>query len=214
MFLSGTLAALAEGCSHTWMTDAFSLGREAISGGEDLPMTRADIDRIGYASLAVRMGTGKQALLILSRIEGDDLLWVSHDRELIVTRRGRVVRTYGLPQDLDRTRFVTADPVEKSANLTEVPAECVRSVDFGPEHEDGIFVRSRFLNTGFDDLAILGRRFRTSVWEEKGAAPEIDWEFTNAYWFDSATGYVWKSIQHTAPNIPPLELIVFKPPSA
>lgn len=186
---------------------------QAFAGGDDLPLTRAEVDKIGYASLAVRMGRGTQALLILSGIDGDDLEWVSHEHELLVTRRGRVVRTYGLAQDVDHTEFVTVDPVEHAAALHEGPPVCVRTVDFGPDHEDGITIRSDFIAVGPDDLTILGETYRTNVWEEKSAAPDIGWEFTNAYWFDASSGYVWKSIQHTAPKIPPLEMIVFRRPT-
>lgn len=209
LFLTGAIAALAEGCGHSWVTEIPDFAH-AFVGGDDLPLTQADVDSIGYASLAVRLGKGKQALLILARYDRGDLEWVSHDREAIVTRRGRIVETSGLPQDLRTTEFLTADPVVTAGRHGTAP-ECVRSVDIEPVHEDGILIRSKFAAVGFDELAVLGRKIHTAVWEEKCAAPDIGWEFTNAFWFDAATGFLWKSIQHTAPRIDPLETIVFKP---
>lgn len=211
MFLSGAVASLAQGCSHTWLSEIPTAARGTIVEGDDLPLTRQQVDAIPYASLAVRMGKSAQALLILASIDDDRLEWVSHDHEILITRRGRVVRTVGLPQDLDHTEFLTPDPVGSAPKRDAAMPECLRALDIGPRVAAGVVVRSTFENAGPDDLTILGRRYRTNVWEEKNAAPDLAWEFTNAYWADAESGYVWKSIQHVAPKLPPLEMIVFRP---
>jgi hypothetical protein len=166
------------------------------------------------SSIAVRMGDGAQALLILRRYDGDDLHWISAEREVIVTRRGRVVKTYGLPQDLKDTSFLTRDPLGAPEAGFAASAECLREIDLEPAHQDGVVVRSRFATAGSEEIDILGDRFATTVLHEEGAAPDIAWNFVNQYWIDPRSGYVWKSRQFAAPQLPPLEIIIYRPAAA
>ena len=183
---------------------------DMVGKGSDLHLTRADIDRIPYASIAIRMGDGAQALLVLGRYDGDELNWISAEHEVIVTRRGRVVKTYGLPQDLRETIFLTADPVGKPSPAMAAQQACTRTLDLEPGHHDGVIVSSRFEKIGGEEIEILGERHATELWQERGTAPLLDWEFVNQYWIDPSTGYVWKSRQMAAPSLPPLELIVYR----
>ena len=212
IFLAGSAAMLCASCGDTWVDDMTSAARTYLMKGDDLHLTRADITRIPYASIAVRLGDGPQALLILARFDGDDLHWVSAQREVIVTRRGRVVETYGLPIDLKRTQFLTNDPVGRPARTMEADIECLRTIDLEPQHVDGILIRSRFAGGGSEDLAILGDHRKTSAWTETNAAPDLAWNFKNQYWSDARSGFVWRSLQYLSPQLPVLEIIVYKPP--
>lgn len=215
MFLVGTSAMLCNGCGNTWFSQARYASRLYFEKGQRLKLTRADVARIPYASMAARLGDGPQALLILARYEGDALQWVSQRREVIVTRRGRVVKTYGLPQDLTGTQFLSRDPVGRPDAVLALTAatatECLRTLDLEPHHIDGMLVRSRFSSAGIAPLEILGATRTTHRWIETGAAPRLDWEFRNEYWIDPGSGYVWKSRQHVAPALPPLELVIYRP---
>jgi hypothetical protein len=93
IFLVGIATALCDACGNSYVADVPSIVRTAMMKGDDLRVTRADIDRIPYASIAVRMGDGPQALLVLGRYDGDKLDWISAEHEVIVTRRGRLVKT-------------------------------------------------------------------------------------------------------------------------
>lgn len=87
----------------------------------------------------------------------------------------------------------------------------MRTIDLEPRHIDGVVVRSRFSGEGTDDLTILGDHKATSLWTEANAASQLDWEFRNRYWVDPRSGYVWKSVQYLSPQLPALEIIVYKP---
>ena len=41
----------------------------------------------------------------------------------------------------------------------------------------------------------------------------INWKYDNNYWVDPKDGFVWKSIQQIAPNVPPIILEITKAPS-
>jgi hypothetical protein len=213
IFLAGAGASLCDACGHTYVTDVAKFVRDNMTKGDDLHMSRADVDRLKYACIAARMGDGPQVLLVLAPNDGVELNWVSAQREVLVTRRGRVVKTYGLVQDVKATIPLTPDPVGGSSGDFAVTKEFVRTLDLEPRHQDGVIVRSTFEPGGVEEIDILGDRFRTELWRERGAAPEIDWQFVNQYWIDPVSGYVWKSRQAAAPALPPIELIVYRRPA-
>jgi hypothetical protein len=210
LFLVGAPAMVCGACGHTYVTDVATVVRTSMMKGDDLHLTRTDIDRIPYASVAIRMGDGPQALLVLGRYDGDKLDWISAEHEVITTRRGRVVKTVGLPQDLKETIFLTADPVGRPSAAVAQAQQCVRTVDLEPGHRDGVLVSSRFEKTGDETIDILGERVATELWQEHGAAPQLGWDYVNLYWIDASSGYVWKSRQTAAPSLPPLEIIVYR----
>jgi hypothetical protein len=210
IFLAGAPALLCSACGNSYLTDVPALLRSYVAKGDDLHLTRADIDRIPYASLAVRMGDGPQVLVVLGRYDGDRLDWISAQSEVIVTRRGRLVKTYGLPQDLTQTVFLTADPVGQPSRALAAGHQCLRTIDVDPGHHDGMVVTSRFEKIGDEAIEILGDRVATELWREVGAAPDVAWEFDNRYWIDPGSGYVWKSRQAATPSLPPLEITVYR----
>lgn len=138
---------------------------------------------------------------------------MSADHEVIVTRRGRLVQTEGLPQDVTGTVFLNADPVGGPSDGFAATQDCVRTLDFTPYHQTGVVVRSRFENGGRGDIEILGNRIATQIWQEHGEASEFAWSFVNTYWTDPESGFVWKSVQATTPALPPLEITVYRRPA-
>lgn len=213
MFLASAAATLCDACGmgdHTFLSDVPAALKPYLTNGSNLHLTRAEVNRIGYASIAVRLGDGPQALLILGRFDGDELNWISAKREVVVTRRGRVVKTYGLPQDLTATNFLTPDPIGKPGRDFAPGAECLRTLDFESLHQDGILARSTFRKIGSARIEILGERLETELWEERGSADLLGWDFVNRYWIAADSGYVWKSLQATAPTLPVLEIIVYR----
>jgi Group 4 capsule polysaccharide lipoprotein gfcB, YjbF len=211
IFLVGATGAVCSACGHSFLGDVPSFVQTYFMRGPDLPLTRADVERIPYASIAARLGDGGEALLILGRYDNGELDWISARHEVIVTRRGRVVKTYGLPQDVKATIFLTPDPVGQPSPVLAAARPCERTLDFQPRHQDGVLVRSRFTKIGDEEIEILGEHKATELWEEQGGAAQLGWEFANRYWIDPRTGYVWKSRQWTAPLMPPLDIEVYRP---
>ena len=66
-------------------------------------------DKLPHASIAVRQKGRQRSLLILGRVSGDELHWVSADRGILITRHGRLIRTVGFTDDLGKTDFVKPD---------------------------------------------------------------------------------------------------------
>jgi hypothetical protein len=212
IFLAGAASTLCSACNHSYLADMGSFVRANTEKGKDLTLTLADIQKIPYASIAARIGEGSQALLILGSNLGDDRHWISADHEVLVTRHGRIVETEGLLQDVRSTTFFTPDPIGGPSSGFAANHECVRSLDIEPYHHDGIVVRSRFESGGGDEIEILGNRIPTQIWWEHGGSTEYDWRFVNQYWIDPESGFVWKSLQASAPALSQIEITVYRRP--
>ena len=76
----------------------------------------------------------------------NDLHWISADREVLVTRHGRILQTVGLPENIDSTELVTQDFLVPNA---QAAATYLRSIDISKTRGFGIRIESqtRRLNT-------------------------------------------------------------------
>ncbi|MGH7074042.1 MAG: YjbF family lipoprotein [Stellaceae bacterium] len=208
--LVGGLAGLCAACGNSPLATLPTIVRDLVGKGANVPLTRAQIDKIRYATIAARIGDSNQALLLLRRYAGANLVWASGNGKVIVTRHGRIVQTYGFVQDLKATISYDADPVADFSNYASGQIYR-RSVDIEPDNHYGVLVTSQFARIGPTVITILGMAHRTILWREKGAAPLLDWRFTNSFWVDERTGYVWKSVQQPVPNISHFEIETFRP---
>jgi hypothetical protein len=47
--------------------------------------------------------------------------------------------------------------------------------------------------------------------DEKLSVSRWQWETQNSYWVDANTGFVWKSLQQYSPDLPPIQIEIYKP---
>ena len=182
-----------------------------LFGNPDIPVTRAAIEQQPYAAIRARMGRSGQVIMILGRIDGPDLHWISADHVAIATRRGRVVETAGLPENLVHTMFSGADPITAVAHRWDTPVKLRRMIDIEPGTHYGVTVISTIERIAVEHIEILDFSYETNVLRESAYAAELDWSYDNYYWVDAKTGFVWKSIQHIAPSLVPFQFEILKP---
>ncbi|MGH8529116.1 MAG: YjbF family lipoprotein [Nevskiales bacterium] len=214
-FLTGALSLAVSGCVANplfkSLGESFSARRKQSRQGA---FSAQDVARLPYASMGVRIGESRQALVVLAKNINDDLYWVTADQLLFVTRFGRLIRTNGLIKDLKTTRFGALDPVQ--TGLQRVPPggeTLVRFVDLRPAQprEKDVAATSVFHPKEEDVITILGQPRVTLRVEEHVSYWRWNWHVKNQYWVDPGTGFVWKSLQHTAPQLGVTELEMFKP---
>ena len=72
-----------------------------------------------------------------------------------------------------------------------------------------------------DDAVILVSGDKINVFEsgrdvilvrESNVMTPEGWSFENLFWVDPQTGFVWRSVQHIAPGVAPIEIDVLRPP--
>ena len=79
--------------------EAFISIKQIILGYED-NIKPEMINNIPYASMLVKIGRGPTALMILEKINDDEYTWVSADGVYLVIKNGRIIKTFGLSNNL------------------------------------------------------------------------------------------------------------------
>ena len=212
--LLATMAAGLAGCGESPLgTTVLEAYRLTVSGHPSVPIERANIAKIPYASMAAKIGKGPRSILILWQDNSGEELWLSADNSALVLRRGRVIRTAGLPELLRGTDTYVPDPVGLGLHEVENRYPFVRTIDLETSNRESIALDSRFELVGPVEIEIADLRFETILLRENCRARTANWSFTNLFWVDPADGFVWKSVQHIARGFPPIEIEILKPPA-
>jgi hypothetical protein len=208
--LVSATACLLAACNSQIYVDAAQAFTFLIVGRPDVPLTRDQVRKIPYATLRAKIGKGQRALLVLNRYDGSDLHWVSADRVALTTRRGRLVKTAGMPVDLRYTQFIGGDPVAGGLVGMKRPTTWTRLIDLDPGAHYGVPVEATLEPLGEERIEILELTYDTVKVRERNYAALLDWEFENQFWAETSSGVVWRSLQHIAPELPPIEIELLK----
>jgi len=192
-------------------SDVFQVGnliyRSLAGSAEKIPRERAAATP--YAAMGMELGSSPQALLVLGTVREDELEWYAGEEVFVATRRGRVIRTAGLPYDLGGLHAVPASSITgtMSGNQAATPF----ALDFPDLGIFGATAQCSSRNLGDDEVEILGARIPTRHTVEHCEVEALRWKFDNEFWEDRTSGYVWRSSQHIHPKSPPLILEVLRP---
>lgn len=211
LLIGATTFSLAGCVESPVIFNAFSALKYAVVGLPDVQITRDQISKIPYASIAAKIGKGPRSILILWRKSNDDLHWISADRAVVVTRNGRVVKTFGFPENLKDTQFNGLDPVNRKLHTLTAQTTSARSIDVDVGNRFGLPINSVFEMIGKRDIKIASLDIKTVLVKETNVARTINWSFTNYYWVDAFDGFIWKSRQHIARSFDPIAIEVLKP---
>ena len=212
--LLGTGSLLATACSQTpslsLVKDSFSV---AFPNSSDYPRTREQVEALPYAQLAVRIGSGSHGIMVLNKKSGDDLYWLSANRVLLVTRKGRLVRTVGLPVDLLGARVRDRDLLDHyNPDKPEIDGfETTVTVDIGTSY--GAILKSRYRVEGSETIQILGETYDTLRVREEIDCESWSWRANNIHWLSKRSPMIWRSRQNLFKGQPPIELEILKRPA-
>lgn len=204
-----TASAVLGGCTNSVAGRTLATALETSFGGAssfdpDYP------DKLPYASMAVSIKNNRKALLVLSKVDQGDLHWMSADRGVLVTRNGRLIRTVGMPENLVGTEFLGADFFEDAGSPGNSTSPRKRLIDIAPGNRFGMVVEATLVRGPKEIVRINKRQYETVRLVENCVVPQLSWEFQNVYWMDDQ-GVIWRSIQHTVPGSPAIEMEVTKP---
>ena len=190
---------------------AYIAAKNAIFGYPDIEIDEALIESIPYASMSIKIGNGPKGLLVLESLSGEEEIWVSADRVYIVIKKGRIVKTFGLLNNL--TDF------QSSANSFEdFMKKNIKSDQFysyysydKPRLSD-LRTHVQMRNLGSEKIQLLRGEKDLFCIQEIIKNTYLGWEVVNKYWVDEE-GYVWKSIQNISPKLPEISFEITKKPA-
>lgn len=213
--LAGAAALSVGGCGTAGPVfgDAATTMRNLVVGPPETPIPRATVATLPYATITAKVGDLPRGLMGLMRIDGADLHWAASNRVAVVTRRGRLIKTVGLPQDLRDMRVVGVDPLGAAPHQLSKPVSYARQLDLAHPDYFELTVDSELTPIGPRKITILEIEFDTILLRERNSARTLRWRFENQFWVDPVDGFVWKSAQHIGREIPILNIEVAKPPA-
>jgi hypothetical protein len=210
--LSGGFCALTVGCAEVpLVVNAVKAIKTVVVGDSAPDFNREQISKIPYATISAKIGRGPKSLLVLGKVEHQNLHWISSDNAVLVTANGRVVQTAGFPVNLIKTRFHGRDPVNRQLHLSHLQKRTVREIDSDAKMRFSIPVFSEFERIGERKIKIAGVEIETVLVRETNSTKTVNWSFTNYFWADIYDGFIWKSRQHIARSFPPIDIEVLKP---
>lgn len=187
------------------------LGDEAPAP-EATPLTRAQLDQIPFATIAVSADDAPPAFVAAVADNGGNIVYQDQTRRSLVLRGGLLVASQGLGYNLSAVKHQPgADPIAEPRPLAAWPDLITRNYQFALLGTDDyqITVRCRYQPIARERIEIVELDFNLMRVEETCANGAR--RFTNLYWVDEANGFIWKSEQWLGPRLPPMQLEVIRP---
>lgn len=182
-----------------------------LFGSKKAFMTQENISKLPYAAVSAKIGDGPEAMLILGRMDGENHHYFAQDKAVIILKKGRITRTYGLPANLWYTGFQTQDLFAQGLQHLKGPTEERRIIDLDRDGLQQINLCATFTAEGMECLNIYGRDYPLLRVRECVAVPHLKWHYQNIHWVLPQNGLVMKSIQHIHPDLSPVEITVLRP---
>lgn len=205
------------GCTSVF-DDVRATWHYATEKVSDAELSPADIQQFPYTALYIRRTNEPRALIVLGYIDGQDAnasySWISQQRETLVTRHGRVIRTSSLQPELVYITNLEQDPLlciqqamQSSISLNSCSMnwshqrdmENVSQQRFSIKTESVFFIEDLEALTlpGGRNVDALHIREQINFADSKAGRKQT---FYNDYWLES-DGHVVKSHQHLAPEL-------------
>jgi len=162
---------------------------------KNYPVTRADIEGQPAGVLGAQVEGGLKGLVVWQRREAGYDYWRSGNGVIVVTERGRLIRTSGFPQDQLASRLVSGLepvglPMDRSRNY-----RFSRELDLLPD-QYGLEAAFDLSYSGQKTIDLLGQSRQVEEWEEIVRFPRSRKKWKQLLQIDAETGEVLRSIQH------------------
>ena len=200
-------------CSTVPMnTQTYKLVYAGIFGYEDIDLDSSYIEQLPYSSMKVKIGKGPGGLAILESMNEDKETWVTSDEIFLIIKGGRIIGSYGLVET-NLVDYRSKDPNFKLF-IDSKQKEFTSYRDLSYDNPEALNVRFKVITTykGVEQITILNYARELVLIEETIQNDYLNWKTTNKFWVDKDSGFVWKSIQTYAPNLPNFKLEVTKRP--
>lgn len=173
--------------------------------------TRAQLDQIPFATIAVSIDGGPRGFVIPLADNGGYLDYADQTRRGIVMYGGLVTGTHGYGYNLSAVRHAIDDPVAEPVPLADWPTVVDRSYQFPRRDQKGyaITLRCHYQPVAREEVVIAEIIFDLTRVEETCANNTRT--VTNTYWVEPETGFIWKSEQWIGPNQPQLTIEIVRP---
>jgi hypothetical protein len=214
LILAGTLSA----CSSAGDGNIQRLGSltklSLFGGGEveqKVELTRAQLDEIPFATIALTFGEGQRTFLVPLADNGGYLNYLDSGGRGVVMLEGAVTGTQALGQDLEAVRHEADDPVANLTPVADWPGQVYRDYQFAERdgRDYSITLSCVFERVVTETIDIIELDFEVVRISE--ICTNARRQVINTYWADAETGFIWKSKQWLGPNLEPATVEIIRP---
>lgn len=215
IIVSGILILFLASCTSVF-DDVRAAWHYATNITPDVDLSPEEIKQFPYTAIYVRKGDDPRALVVLGYVDGqgENRLhnWISQQRETLVTRHGRIVKTDSLHPELIHITDIKNDPlicIQQSLKTSSQLSTCEHSWEHIRDiRRDNDFISlhaiAEFTIEGNVDLTLADGRQRSVLhvreslsFSSSALGPAAT--RTNQYWLEP-DGHVVKSIQYIMPG--------------
>jgi hypothetical protein len=172
-------------CAFVEYNQLPALTYRAIVGADDIVIDEDFLAKQKFSFVKVRMGKQSIAIMTLANIAEDTYRWVSASGEIIVTNKGRIIETTGLPYDIKQISYtpLSNNTVESFVYLAN-PEAIINKLISIDKDVDNKFVEEKFL------------------------VKKIKWKGRNIYEYNDRNLIVYTK-QSIHPRLPDIEMIFY-----
>lgn len=217
-FAALAAALIGAGCSSEGPQDLdriAALARQSLlPAAPAMPsreLTRAELDQIPYATIALSFHGGPRSFIVPLADNGGYLTYQDASRRGLVMLGGAVTGTLALGGDLRAVHHDRQDPVAYPKPLAAWPGRVFRDYQFtardGAEYR--VTLDCVFQTVAAETIEIVEIAFDLVRVSE--TCTNASRQVTNTYWVEADTGFIWKSEQWLGPRLGQATVEIIRP---
>tara|TARA_Y100001935_G_C17296358_1_gene506316 strand:- start:35 stop:655 length:621 start_codon:yes stop_codon:yes gene_type:complete len=191
-----TILLFITSCSTLKIEDYRAIIAEFASPSEDIKVDKDLYDSKQFSFAKFRIGNDAPVILSLANITDGFYTWVSRDLVKIITKDGKIIRTFGLEYDVEVIDYSdwSLNDGNKSINLLEV------------QNPHAIFSQHSRIQLQKQNTIFLNKLYKVLYFDERITTDAYRWSETNHYAVDNEVGLVIWSHQHIHPYLESIEI--------
>ena len=208
LFLIQSCSVLDEGSIAPGYVAAFNAVKNILIKEENKDITPELINRIPYASAKLSIGNGTEGLVILESKRGEYETWVSADSVFLILKKGKIIQTAGLANNLDD---IYSD-YDVNDYLEHEHLEFSSYYNYRNPELKNLKVQVSVTRIGFTEVKLFNGYQKLLMYEEIIRNKTLGWKAINQYFFNNE-GILIKSKQSISPKLPFFYLEITKKPA-
>ena len=179
-------------CSYISYNQVLPLIKSATLGDSNIALTEEYIAKQPYSFARVDLGKAANIIMVLQKVDNNFYTWVSSTGEKIITLNGKIIKTEGLPHNLEflnPTKFKLFSEKPNYSGTYDLLLKDPRA-----------FVEQDF------SISIIQNSPSELLIEEKITMSILNRQYSNFYWVDKKSGKVIKTKQAINPKLPNVRL--------
>jgi hypothetical protein len=175
-------------------------------------VTKLEAEKLPYAAMTVSFNKQQSVLMPLGYLSNNQQKWYSQDRVGFTTQNARIVQVYNVQSEITA---IDTHVLWKRFDVTSMALNQVVTLpielDFLSLNRFSVKGSLTLQGVGFEERLLWNEPVRLFRIEEQVSIPSMNYVYTNIYWKDPITHFVWESVQKWGPEVPTVHYQVVKP---